>query len=345
MQDTLAAESISDATSVRPRRGRWIALLRLGAAGLVLFLLWKFVFVTFTGNLHTVIPGRLYRGGQPTARSLETIVKKYHIRTVINVRGCCYPDDWFVEEARTCQRLGVQLESVTFSASHLPSRHELRQLVEVLDRAEYPAFIHCRQGADRTGMASLIALLLRDEYSYADARPQLGVHYGHMAFSKSGVLDRFFGLYEKWLAETRREHNPERLRHWLAKEYTGGWCDARLEKVQHRFDHARVGEPLAYDLVVRNTSDSPWQFQPLRTAGNHVAYRLIDAKRDVVMEGRAGLLERTVAPGEKIQVALIVPPIQKAGKYRLLIDMIEEGHCWFHQTGSELWDEELTVRE
>ena len=80
-----------------------------------------------------------------------------------------------------------------------------------------------------------------------------------VAFSKSGVLDRFFGLYEKWLTETRREHSPERLRHWLAQEYTGGWCDARFEKVQCRFDSARVGEPLAYDLVLRNTSDSPWR--------------------------------------------------------------------------------------
>jgi hypothetical protein len=28
-----------------------------------------------------------------------------------------------------------------------------------------------------------------------------------------------------------------------------------------------------------------------------------------------------------------------------VVDMIEEGHCWFHQTGSELWEEELAIRE
>jgi hypothetical protein len=27
------------------------------------------------------------------------------------------------------------------------------------------------------------------------------------------------------------------------------------------------------------------------------------------------------------------------------VDMIEEGHCWFHQTGSEPWQEEMTIRE
>jgi hypothetical protein len=42
---------------------------------------------------------------------------------------------------------------------------------------------------------------------------------------------------------------------------------------------------------------------------------------------------------------MIVPPMQKAGEYRLQVDMIEEGHCWFHQTGSELWEEEILIRE
>jgi hypothetical protein len=31
------------------------------------------------------------------------------------------------------------------------------------------------------------------------------------------------------------------------------------------------------------------------------------------------------------------------GHYRLVIDLIEEGHCWFHQTGSEPWEEELDL--
>ena len=33
------------------------------------------------------------------------------------------------------------------------------------------------------------------------------------------------------------------------------------------------------------------------------------------------------------------------GTYRLMMDMIEEGHCWFHQTGSAPWEEELAIRE
>src|SRR5687768_9065981 len=113
----------------------------------------------FTGNVHEVIPGKLYRGAQPSARSLEALIKRYKIRTVLNVRGCCWPDSWYVDEASTCQRLAINLEDVSFSAIHLPSRDELRILLDVLERAEQPIFIHCRQGADRTGIAAMAAQL------------------------------------------------------------------------------------------------------------------------------------------------------------------------------------------
>src|SRR5581483_7257987 len=104
---------------------------------------------------------------------LETLVQRYKIRTVLNVRGCCWPDPWYVAEASTCQRLGVNLEDVSFSAIHLPSRDELRILLDVLERAEQPIFIHCRQGADRTGIAAMAAQLLLEEQTYAGANRQL----------------------------------------------------------------------------------------------------------------------------------------------------------------------------
>ena len=325
-----------------PPRRRW---LRLAVLVLLLWLGWEIVCVLLTGNHHVVIPGRLYRGAQPSPASLETMVRKLGIRTVINVRGCCYNDDWFVAEAAACQRLGIQLEDLSFSAMHLPSRDELRQLVEVLDRAEYPVFVHCRQGADRTGMASVIARLLQDDQPYEGARRELGLRFGHAPLGRTTVLDRFFSLYEDWLAQKGQTHRPQLLRQWLAEGYRGGWCDARFEKVERLFDAPRVGQSLSYRIVVRNTTSAPWRLQPLKTAGVHVTFKVMDEREAMIYEGRAGMLDQVVAPGEKAQVVMVVPPIWIKGKYRLYVDMIEEGHCWFHQTGSELWEEELAVRE
>lgn len=327
----------------KPRR--WRLVIGLAAAALFAWPAWEVGRVLIAGNVHEVIPGQLYRGGQPSAQTLETLVHKYKIRTVLNTRGCCWPEQWYITEAATCERLGVNLEDVCFSAVHLPSRHELRQLLDVLDRAERPIFVHCRHGSDRTGIAAMVAQLLLDDQSYDTAQRQLSMRYGHAPIGKTTMLDRFMRLYVDWLAGTSQAHTPANFRHWVLHEYRGAWCDARFEKVERLFDVPRVGKALEYTIVVRNTSSSDWQFRPLKTAGYHVAFKVINDTQIVVYEGRAGMLDALVRPGERIQVVLIVPPLAVKGNYLLQVDMIEEGHCWFHQTGSEHWEEELAIRE
>jgi protein tyrosine phosphatase (PTP) superfamily phosphohydrolase (DUF442 family) len=337
--------SSASASPSKPRRLWWSRLIRLSVAALVLWFAREAGWMLFAGNVHEAIPGKLYRGGQLSGPSLETLINKYKIRTVLNVRGCCWPDNWYLDEAAVCERLGVNMEDVSFSAIHLPSRHELRLLLDVLDHAEQPIFVHCRHGADRTGIASMAATLLLDDQSFNASHRQLSLRYGHAPIGKTTVLDRFMKLYADWLTATQQEHSPRLFRHWILHEYNGGWCDAHFEKVERLSGTPRMGQALQYNVVVRNTSSTPWQFRPLKTAGHHVTFKLLNEQQNIVYEGRAGMLDAVVAPGEKIRVVLIVPPIATEGHYRLMVDMIEEGHCWFHQTGSEPWQEEMTIRE
>lgn len=343
MQVTARAEPA--APSVVSPRPNLRLFLAIGLTALMAWPGWEVGRYVLAGNVHEVIPGSLYRGGQPSARSLETIIQRHNIRTVLNVRGCCWPDVWYTDEVGVCERLNVNLEDVSFSAIHLPSRDELRVLIDVLDRAERPIFVHCRHGADRTGIASMAAFLLMEDKPYSVARQQLGIRYGHLSYGKTGVLDRFMDLYARWLAETGKDHTPAHFRHWVLEEYQGGWCDAQFESVERLFETPRVGQTMQYRVVVRNTSRTPWQFRPIKTAGYHVTFKVLDRQQQIVHEGRAGMLDRKIHPGEKIDVVMIVPPLTAKGRYRLIVDMIEEGHCWFHQTGSIPWEEELLIRE
>jgi protein tyrosine/serine phosphatase len=327
------------------RRFPWRWLLTIVCLAGLAWPAWTLCYTLLLGNVHEVIPGKLYRGAQPSAAGMEALIKKHHIRTVLNVRGCCWPDPWYADEAAVCERLNVNLEDVTFSAVHLPSRDELRILLDVLDRAETPIFVHCRHGSDRTGIAAMAAHLLLDDSTFESAHRQLSMRYGHMPIGKTTMLDRFMKLYADWLEETGQTHSPERFRHWILEEYNGGWCDARFEKVERLFTIPRADEPLHYRVVVRNTSSAAWRFQPTKTAGHHVTFKILNEAQLMTYEGRAGMFERTVAPGESVEVMLIVPPLRRVGTHRLMIDMIEEGHCWFHQTGSELWEEEIVIRE
>jgi protein tyrosine/serine phosphatase len=329
----------------KPRSSWRTWVINLTLAALLTGFLWKVGYIYLVGNVYEVIPGRLYRGGQPSGESLERLIARYKIRTVLNMRACNYPERWYVSEAEACARHGVSLLDLNFSAVRMPSRHELRKLVEALDAAETPIFVHCRHGADRSGLASMVALLLLEEYSFETAQGQLGLRYGHIPFGKTTMLDRFMQHYSDWLAASNQAHTPQRFRHWILNEYRGADCDAHFESVKRRFEVPRVRKALEYDVVVRNTGDKAWQFRVLKGAGHHVTFKLVNDENQTVHEGRAGMLERTVPPGATIAVVLTVPPQAMPGRYRFYIDMIEEGHCWFYQTGSELWEEELDIRE
>jgi protein tyrosine phosphatase (PTP) superfamily phosphohydrolase (DUF442 family) len=329
-----------------PRR-RWFRLTLPRVIGLIMLtaLLWEPYHVFVGDNVHPVVPGKVYRGAQPNGALIRTLVQRHGIRTIVNLRGYCHPQSWYVEEAQTAQDLGLALEDICFSAGRWPSQHEVRAFVEVLDQAEYPLFMHCRHGADRTGLASVIAQILLADQAYAKARGQLSLRFGHAPVGRSTILDRFFGLYESWLKTSRRTHDQTAFRHWLLEEYQGGVCQSVIEEAMALQDVVRVGEPISWRIRVRNASTAPWHFKPTRTAGVHLGFYLWDAKGAFVSAGRGGMFERTVQPGESITVALVVPPVKTPGRYRVLIDMIEEGHCWFYQTGSEPYEEEIDVRK
>src|SRR5438034_5613671 len=118
------------------------ALIRGCLTGLLLCLLVEVGNLLFTCNTHVVIPGAVYRCSQPSGNDLEWLVRKYGIRTVINLRGCREQQDWYRAEGRAANRLGVSVEDLALSAGHLPPVQEMRRLLEVLDHSEYPVLFH-----------------------------------------------------------------------------------------------------------------------------------------------------------------------------------------------------------
>jgi hypothetical protein len=56
-------------------------------------------------------------------------------------------------------------------------------------------------------------------------------------------------------------------------------------------------------------------------------------------------MEKDVEPGESVDLTLVVPPLRNPGRYRMLVDMVDESHCWFHQAGNEPLETELDVHE
>jgi hypothetical protein len=287
-------------------------------------------------NFHTVLPGLVYRCAQPSEAKLIQFIRRYGIRTVVNLRGLD-PQEWYLDESRATNRHNVAEEDIGFSANRLPSVVGLRQLVEIVDRAECPLLFHCHKGADRTGMASAIALLLKTDKPLEEARVQLGPRYGHLPLGRTAHIDHFFDLYQEWLDAQGLKHAPDVFRRWATREYCPGECRCALEVLVPSAQPLRVkgGKYVTFPVRCRNTSIKPWRMRPGSNAGIHVSCVVLDDDGHIAAESRAGRFEATVAPGEHVDVTLVLHAPVPPGRYEMRVDMVDEQHGYFMQFGSE----------
>jgi protein tyrosine phosphatase (PTP) superfamily phosphohydrolase (DUF442 family) len=328
-----------------PTRRRFLlSAVRGGLLGVGLALVAEAGRVLVGPNFHTVDPGRAYRCAQPSPEELADLVRRFSIRTIVNLRGHCPEADWYREQCRACARLDIDQEDICFSAGRLPSVPEVRRLVEALDHCNYPILFHCQRGADRTGLASAVYLLLHGTGDYASARRRLGLRFGHVALGRPANLDRFFALYEEWLASHAEAHTPARFRSWVWNDYRPGACWADIEMLA--FPSAvRPREPFACRVRCRNLSAEAWHFRPGNNAGTHVNFTALNDVNQAVAVGKAGLFHTEVAPGDALDLTLTIPGLPGPGRYLLLVDLAEEQHCSYFQVGSEPMEWEFDVRD
>ncbi|HTU94074.1 MAG TPA: tyrosine-protein phosphatase [Gemmataceae bacterium] len=331
------ADMTVDPVAPGSRRSFFRALLYGCLAGALLALACHVVYVLVGNNFHTVIPGQVYRSAQLSAAALERFIRDKHIRTVVNLRGCCDPEAWYLDEGRVTLRNDVSLEDLSFSAGRMPSSIILHQLLEIIDRSDYPILFHCHKGADRTGMASAVALLLRTDTPLEEARQQLGFRYGHLPLGRTVYIDRFFNLYAEWLAGRKLTHSPAIFRRWIEKDYCPGQCRCKLELLEPSRPPLHLNGPMPSALRVRchNTSIEPWRLHPASNSGTHLIFVLTNDSNQRVATGKAGLFHAVVPPGEFIDLTVVLPGLTQKGRYELRLDMEEEQHAFFLQTGSQ----------
>jgi protein tyrosine/serine phosphatase len=321
----------------------WRRRLVSGVALTSLFLLgYQIYYVILGRNLHEVSPGQIYRSAQLSPSDLRGIVEKNKIRTVINLRGCCPEMGWYQDERATLHELGVTEYDITFSSYVWPGVAELQQLVEVLKTCAYPILIHCRRGADRTGMASAAAMLLKTDSSLRQARRQLSWRYGHVSFSRTNVHDQVFDLYHTWLRQSHRQHKPELFYQWIMEDYRPGHCWAEIEPLEVPQELV-LGRPAAARYRVHNRGLLPWHFRQSANTGVHLHFVMGQLDGKAFEAGAAGYFDADVAPGDSIDLTICLPPLRVRGRYQLMVDMGDEQCCWFSLVGSMPLSMELDV--
>jgi protein tyrosine phosphatase (PTP) superfamily phosphohydrolase (DUF442 family) len=146
-------------------------------------------------NFAVVAPGLLYRSNHPTPWQLAQAARRHGIRTVINLRGETANGSDALSRA-TAARLGLTLIDMPFGSRRAPHRDRILRLAEIYRTMTPPALLHCKSGADRTGLAAGVYVLMQGGSS-AEALAQLSWRYLHVSASKTGVLDAFFAYYAR----------------------------------------------------------------------------------------------------------------------------------------------------
>ena len=150
-----------------------------------------------TGNFHTVVPGKVYRSGQMTEDQWAVYLQQYAIKSLLNLRGKHQESDWYQGEVRTAAQLGVVHYDVNLSAFREVDSGTIETILSIMRQAPKPLLIHCKSGADRSGLIASLYLFAIEGQGAEVAAQQLSVFYGHFPylFSRSGAMDRSFWRY------------------------------------------------------------------------------------------------------------------------------------------------------
>ena len=107
--------------------------------------------------------------------------KRYGIRTIVNLRGEGEGSEWYDDEVVAAKGLGVAHDDFRMLSGQVLSLPKAKQLVALLAKAEKPILIHCKSGADRSGLAAALYLAAVKKESEEDAGRQISFWYGHLS--------------------------------------------------------------------------------------------------------------------------------------------------------------------
>lgn len=162
-------------------------------------------------NHAEVAPG-VYRSNHPGHERLSELAKE-GFKSILNLRGGQGVSHYRFE-AESCAALGMKLVVVPMGARAAPQRETLLELIRVMGELEKPFLMHCKSGADRTGLAAAIYLMHYEGVPLAVARRQLSPRFLHFRQSKTGILDHVLDLYGE-----RLKAGPIGFADWVAREY------------------------------------------------------------------------------------------------------------------------------
>ena len=133
-------------------------------------------------NFYEIKKNTFYRSKQLYHKRLDYYLKRFKIKTIINLRGVNSDKAWWNKEQEVIRKNNAKMYNIAMSARRFTTKEEVNQLLYIYKIAKRPILIHCLGGADRTGEASALWLLTQQNKSIKEAMKQLSHKFGHISF-------------------------------------------------------------------------------------------------------------------------------------------------------------------
>ena len=187
-------------------------------------------------NRHRLAP-QVWRSSQPAPHDIRLLARR-GVKTIVNLRGSRDCGSYRLE-AEACRKHGIRLVNFVVRSREAPARRTFHEAKALFDSVEYPMLLHCKSGADRAGLMSVLYMILKENVPVAEAKRQLSLRFGHIRQADTGVLDLIFDHY---LAHDARE--PIAFLDWIDTHYddkairrdfkASSWANVMVNRVARR---------------------------------------------------------------------------------------------------------------
>ena len=179
-----------------------------------------FLRLRFT-NRHN-LGGDMLRENQPSPKRIAQLAQE-GIKTIINLRGPS-PKGFYLLEKEACAEHGIELIDFRVYSRDVHTKEKIRAAKALFESITYPALMHCKSGADRTGfMGVLYRHFHMGDAIKAALERELTLKKLHVRQGKTGMLDFFFEDYLR-ISET---HDISFL-DWVESDYDPDDVKARF---------------------------------------------------------------------------------------------------------------------
>ena len=185
-------------------------------------------------NLHQISP-EMWRSNQPNPRQVAEHAAARGVRTIINLRGVS-TKGYYLLEREACEAAGITLVDFQVFSRDTPKVETIVAARDLFETIAYPALMHCKSGADRAGLMSVLYMIFRRGQPVSKAVEQLSGRYLHVKSGKTGMLDAFFQAY---LDDTAQSGKP--FIEWVQQDYDPAAVKADfMERFGNRFQWDRL---------------------------------------------------------------------------------------------------------